>query len=154
MSVAAVTLLVCVNVANTYKPTWNQQCYMFEMAEYLQDHRLVGRIGGWNVGIVGFFTDGMVVNLDGLINDQIYRYVLEGKLEEYIDSAKIKYLVDFPIFIVDPRNTEILGFEAKGLDARMTLVHQIVSINRDASLLDYSLFEIQDRPSERLGEAK
>ncbi|MGA9721534.1 MAG: hypothetical protein WBQ86_03685 [Candidatus Binatus sp.] len=147
--IGAVALLFCVNTVNTYQPIWNQQGYMFEMAEYIKDHHLAGRIGGWNVGIVGFFNDGKVINLDGLINDQIYPYVLDGTLEQYIERAQIKYFVDFPIFIEDPANSEILGFDGKRLSARLRLVHQIISVNRDAMLLDYTLFEIRDSSSER-----
>ncbi len=147
--IGAVALLVGVNIANTYQPTWNDQRYVLQMAEYLQAHPLAGRIGGWNVGIPGFLTDGKIVNLDGLINDQIYPYALEGKVEQYIDLVKIKYIVDFPLFVEDPGNSEVLGFEGKRLGARLTPVHKIVSANRNDPWVDYTLFEIQDGPSGR-----
>jgi hypothetical protein len=118
------------------------------MAEYLQDHPFVGRIAGWNVGIVGFFTDGRIINLDGLINDQIYQYALEGKVEQYIDHAQIKYIVDFPPFIEDPYNSKILGFDGKSLDARLKPEYRIISKDPGDPWREYTLFKILDRSSE------
>jgi hypothetical protein len=141
--VGVVALLVVVNIPSTYDPTWNPQRYMLEMAEYLQDHPPAGRMGGWNTGIVGFFSDGKIVNLDGLINDQIYPYVREGKVEQYIDRAKIKYIVDFPTQIEDPELSELRGFEGRSINARLTPVHSIINTDRSDPLLDYTLFEIQ-----------
>jgi len=141
--VGVVALLVVVNIPSTYDPTWNPQRYMLEMAEYLQDHPPAGRMGGWNTGIVGFFSDGKIVNLDGLINDQIYPDVREGKVEQYIDRAKIKYIVDFPTQIEDPELSELRGFEGRSINARLTPVHSIINTDRSDPLLDYTLFEIQ-----------
>ncbi len=145
--IGVVVLLAGVNILGTYDPPWNHQRYMLEMAEYLQDHRPIGRIGGWNVGIVGFFTDGRVVNLDGLMNDQIYRYALEGRVEQYIDRAEIKHIVDFPIQITDPSLSEVLGFEGKSFSARLRPEHTITSKDRGDRWLDYTLFEIRDPSS-------
>lgn len=147
--VGAVALLTGVNILSTYDPTWNHQRYMLEMAEYLQDHPPAGRMGGWNVGIVGFFTDGKITNLDGLMNDQIYRYAREGKVEQYIDRAKIKYIVDFPRQIEDPKLSEMLGFEGKSVSARLRPEHRIISTDRGDQWLDYTLFEILERSSKR-----
>ncbi len=142
--IGAVALLSGVNILSTYAPPWHHQRYMLEMAEYLQGHHLVGRIGGWDVGIVGFFTDGNIVNLDGLMNDQIYRYAREGKVEQYIDRAEIKYLVDFPMQIEDPKLSEMVGFEGKSVSARLRPEHSIISTDRKDRWLDYTLFEIRE----------
>jgi hypothetical protein len=120
---------------------------MLEMAEYIQDRRVVGRMGGWNVGIVGYFTDGKVINLDGLMNDHIYPYALEGTVEQYIDQSRIKYLVDFPNQIEDPKLSKVLGFEGSSVTARLRPEHAIISTDRNDPWRDYTLFEIVDRPS-------
>jgi hypothetical protein len=144
-AIGVVALLAGVNILNAYDPPWNHQRYMLEMAEYLQYRPLVGRIGGWNVGIVGFFTDGRVINLDGLMNDQIYPYALNRTVEQYIDRARIKYIVDFPLQIEDPGLSEVLGFEGKSFAACLKPEHRIVSVDRGDGWLDYTLFEILDR---------
>ena len=148
-AVGVVALLAGVNILSTCDPTWNHQRYMLEMAEYLQDHPPAGRMGGWNVGIVGFFSAGKIVNLDGLINDQIYPYAREGKVEQYIDRAKIKYIVDFPTQIEDPKVSEPRGFEGRSVGARLMPVQRIINTDRSDRLLDYTLFEIQDPSPKR-----
>jgi hypothetical protein len=145
---ATVALLATVNIVKTYQPVWNFQRYMLEMAEYLQDRRFVGRMGGWNGGIVGYFTDGKVINLDGLMNDQIYPYALAGTVEQYIDQSKIKYLVDFPNQIEDSKLSEVLGFDGKSVMTRLRPEHEIVSVDRNDVWRDYTLFEIVDRSSQ------
>ena len=72
--------------------------------------------GGWNVGILGYFN-GRIINLDGLMNDQIYQYALSGTVEQYIDQAEIRYLVDFPNQIEDPKLSEVQPFEGKSVMA-------------------------------------
>ena len=147
--VGAVALLISVNVVNTYQPFWKNQGYVLEMAEYLRDHQFAGRIGGWNSGIPGYFTDGRIINLDGLVNDQIYPYALKGEVVEYIDSAKIKYIVDFPPFIANQCNWKILGYDGESLDARLTPVHRALSKDPGDPWREFTLFEVQDRSSER-----
>ena len=147
--IGAVALLISVNVVNTYQPFWKNQGYVLEMAEYLRDHQFAGRIGGWNSGIPGYFTDGRIINLDGLVNDQIYPYALKGEVVEYIDSARIKYIVDFPPFIANQCNWKILGYDGESLDARLTPVHRALSKDPGDPWREFTLFEVQDRSSER-----
>ena len=150
--VGTVALLATANIVKTYQPVWNFQRYMMEMAEYLQDRPLPGRIGGWNVGIVGYLTDGKIINLDGLMNDQIYPYALAGTVEQYIDQAKIKHLIDFPSQIEDPKLSEVLGFDGKSVAARLRPEHAILSTDRNDTWSDYTLFEIVDPSSKSLAK--
>jgi hypothetical protein len=53
------------------------------------------RIGAWNAGQIGYFSQRTVVNLDGLANDGEYLEVLEhGSLADYLRRERITYLVD------------------------------------------------------------
>ena len=63
-------------------------------------------------------------------------------MEQYIDQSRIKYLVDFPNQIEDPKLSEVLGFEGKSVSARLRPEHAIVSADRNDAWLDYTLFEI------------
>lgn len=73
-----------------------EQIHTLEFAHYLQDtlppH---SRVGCWNSGIISWYTDHQVVNLDGLINNDIPRLWLEGKsVCEYIEKLDIDFVVD------------------------------------------------------------
>jgi hypothetical protein len=51
-------------------------------------------LGGWNTGIVSYFSGRTVVNLDGVVNDQAIPYLRRRDLASYMDQRHIDYLVD------------------------------------------------------------
>ena len=139
-AVAVLVPWATANVTQSYQPTWKHQRYMLEMADYIRAQSLQGRIGGWNVGIVGFFLDGRVVNLDGLMNDSILPSMQDGTVEHYLDQNKIEYLVDFPRQIDDQKFSNVLGFGG-ALGSHLVALHTIRNIDRDDQWLDYTLYK-------------
>ncbi len=51
-------------------------------------------IGSFNAGIIGYMSERNVVNLDGLVNNSVVRYLEEKRLWDYVRERKIGYLVD------------------------------------------------------------
>ena len=51
-------------------------------------------VGGFNCGIVSYYSDRRVVNLDGVMNDAAIWAIRSRTLEHYIDSQGIEYLAD------------------------------------------------------------
>jgi hypothetical protein len=49
----------------------------------------------FNSGYFGYFTDGGVINLDGVVNHDILRYLREKNLGRYVDSMGITEIRDF-----------------------------------------------------------
>ena len=76
------------------KSLWPHQQTMLAIGNYLHDQPTDGNIGAWNAGIIGFYQGGQVINIDGLVNNDVYPYVLSNTLPSYLDSRKIKYIVD------------------------------------------------------------
>ena len=35
-----------------------------------------GLVGSWNAGIIGYYQGGDVINLDGLVNNEVYPYMV------------------------------------------------------------------------------
>lgn len=63
------------------------------------------RIGTWNAGILGYFSTRAIVNLDGVVNNEVYRYVSERRLtfapydlREYLMHKRIDYITDYEEF--------------------------------------------------------
>lgn len=54
------------------------------------------RIGAWNAGILGYFSDLTIVNLDGLANDREFlrRLQSDAPIQEYLRKEQISYLID------------------------------------------------------------
>lgn len=69
---------------------------------YLHNHPEVQPVASFNAGIIGFFADNKVINVDGLVNDSIYAYSSKGKLAVYFAKRNIKFVVDFPGVFEDP----------------------------------------------------
>ncbi|MCI0330560.1 MAG: glycosyltransferase family 39 protein [candidate division Zixibacteria bacterium] len=52
------------------------------------------RVGVFNSGYLQYFTDKKVINLDGLVNNEVLRYYQERKGWEYFRFRNIRWLVD------------------------------------------------------------
>ncbi len=84
---------------NTVGPPWPHQSAMLKAGKLLRDSNLDGKVGAWNAGIIGFYQGGRVVNIDGLVNDEIYPYIKSNSLHRYLVKKRIEYIVDFePLF--------------------------------------------------------
>ena len=51
-------------------------------------------VGAWNAGILAYFSGHTVVNLDGVINDDVIPYLERADLSDYLDIRGITLLVD------------------------------------------------------------
>lgn len=86
------------------------QIEMYDASIWMRTHLPEGaRVGAWNSGIYGFFSGHTVINLDGLINNEILPVLLNGTLSEYILSKRLHYLVDYEVIL--RRNQEQLSAE-------------------------------------------
>lgn len=71
--------------------------YAIEAAEWVRESLpATARIGSWNAGAFGYFADGHVVCLDGLVNDLEYFRVMAGdrSLADYMRREGIVHLGD------------------------------------------------------------
>lgn len=95
------------NIVKTYpldakKSPWPNQAIFLEAGKYLHLHPLMdGRIGAWNAGIVNYYQGGNVVNLDGLVNNDIYVYAVSNSSFEYIKKTNIRYVVDYDVMFTE-----------------------------------------------------
>lgn len=81
-------------VYHDWKLSWNDELYA--AALWLNEHRRPGeRVGAWNAAILGYYTRGSVINLDGLANDfELVPYLERGRIADYIRQKDIAYLSD------------------------------------------------------------
>lgn len=74
---------------------WPHQEAMLRAGNYLRENALPARVAGWNVGVVNYYQGGSVINLDGVVNNDVYPYVVKGALPQYMQQQRIGYIVDF-----------------------------------------------------------
>ncbi|MGQ0672193.1 MAG: hypothetical protein ACT4N2_04845 [Hyphomicrobium sp.] len=83
-------------------PPWTWAPAMVEAGRTLRGHPEIAPVGAWNAGILSYFMGRPVVNLDGLVNDSVYPYVVDGRLHDYVAERGITNLVDFPTVLTNP----------------------------------------------------
>ena len=57
--------------------------------------------GAWNAGVIGYFAEDSVVNIDGLVNDEALPYIKSNSLFDYIKLRKIHYIIDYEAMLSD-----------------------------------------------------
>jgi hypothetical protein len=73
--------------------TWQRDVYLSQ-PKFESMIRPEARIGCFNAGIPGYFSDRTVINLDGLVNHSVVRYWREHRLERYLTDENIEYVAD------------------------------------------------------------
>lgn len=81
-------------ISSEHSP-YPHQVDMYEAGIYLHENFPEVRVGSWNAGIIGYYADSYVVNLDGLVNNDIYDYAVSNSLPDYISDKNIAYILDF-----------------------------------------------------------
>ncbi len=111
-----VVLAVAVNFTTLYpistvNAPWPHQQTMLETGKYLSQQELDGMVGSWNAGIIGYYQGGTIVNLDGLVNNDIYEYAVRNDLPTYLSQEGIKYIVDFENMLLEEKRRLRGGYD-------------------------------------------
>jgi len=97
---------------------WPHQQYMREAGIWLGSNQPAGITGSWNAGIIGYYEGGRVVNLDGLVNNDIYSFAVTNSLPAYLENIGITYVVDYPAMLHDQRFRRRGGYDDAAFVAR------------------------------------
>lgn len=84
------------SLAESSYPRFPHQVNMLGAAQWLKEHPQDRRVAAFNAGLLSYFSETDVVNLDGLVNDDIYEYASRDALPDYLDAREIGYLLDYP----------------------------------------------------------
>lgn len=78
-------------------PPYPWQKDFARMGKYIQLAEFIdGPVAAFNAGITSYFSYPVqVVNVDGLMNDDVYSYVVNDRLWEYLDAIGIRYIADY-----------------------------------------------------------
>lgn len=96
---------------------------MYVAATWVDENIPIGEsVGVFNAGIIGYFSETRIVNLDGLVNNTAYHMLRAGETWEYMQTNNISYLMDFPIYLSYRYNS---FFGVQDLFERIELIHEI-----------------------------
>lgn len=104
---AATLLFIAItSIIGAYRsatPADPQQIQMMDAAISLRSTLKDERIGSWNAGIIHYFSQKPVFNIDGLTNDEAIPYIKSGNLYHYIKQKNIQYIVDYSAMLENPQ---------------------------------------------------
>lgn len=77
------------------KVTWPHQAGMLQAGLYLKTQPKSIAYGGWNAGVISYFSEQTYINLDGLTNDDAVPFIKDNTLLDYVKQRNIRYIVDY-----------------------------------------------------------
>jgi hypothetical protein len=105
-------------------PEWPHQLSMYRAGNYLRGANLECQVGSWNAGIIGYYEGGHVINLDGLVNNDIYEYVKQNRLPDYVDKTSIGCIVDFENMVLSTTVRRRGGYDSPDFLDRLVVVRR------------------------------
>jgi len=140
-----ILIVLIVNVSSQYPidsihSPWAHQASQFQAGVYLHDYPLPGKVGAWNAGVLGYYEGGHIINLDGLVNNDVYEYIIHNELPEYLSSRDIVFILDFEIMLEDHFPARG-GYDDPRFIASLQPEKLFVSSDAEKRLILYSLSE-------------
>ncbi len=86
-------LVAAANLWTARSPVWNNETVAAD-CRLLADDPTITRAGAWNAGSRSYLGDEKVMNLDGLVNDDIYPYLVADRLHCYLVHERIPLVTD------------------------------------------------------------
>ncbi len=84
-----------------YLNEYPHQIEMLKAGEWLNRNTDEKEISAsFNCGIIGYFSDRSVINLDGVVNNKAYKAIKEYRLWEFINQSEAKYFIDYDPFMM------------------------------------------------------
>ena len=68
------------------------------------------RIGSWNAGTLSYYSERRIINLDGLMNNEVHSYTIRRQLLDYLAQNEINRIMDFEGVFRDKKSRERNGF--------------------------------------------
>ncbi len=162
-AVALGILVACVSAGRTAMhlaaprdPANQYAHYRIEAAHWLaRNTPPATRVGSWSAGMLGYFSDRHVVNLDGLVNDVTYyrRVTVGHDLEGYLRDEGIAWIADQACG-PDPRPTHYLNRTGSGhLEARCETVAAFFNVRSADLCPGYAIWKIRPEGDQPGGDA-
>ncbi len=112
IAVAGGALLAAVNAWDAMRPPWSAEDAIM-LARSVGNIRSITVAAAWNAGTRNFLGGEKLVNIDGLVNDDVYPYVVRDRVHCYLVHERIPFVVDDAAWLT-PLRARYLGF-ANGL---------------------------------------
>lgn len=93
-ALAVVAISSAHGIGQSMAGQWTSQEGFYRVGLFLKSHPELQPVAAWNVGIVHYFSGEDVINIDGLVNDDVDAYVISNQLPAYMVKRRVHYLAD------------------------------------------------------------
>jgi len=121
---------------------WKHQSAMLIAGKNLKNNIKLKNIGTWNAGIISWYSGKNIINLDGLVNDDIYKYIKNQNLLSFIIKSKIKYILDFKAMLTNSTLQLRGGYYCPNLQSNLELIKKL-EYPEQWSNSDINLFKLK-----------
>ncbi len=104
---------------------WLHQAGMMYAGLSLKEMKVDTKFAAWNAGIISYFSELPIVNLDGLVNDEVLSYIQQNRLLAYIQKKHIDYLVDYEYMLKNTIHNTRGGYTDGKLEHCLTPLNAI-----------------------------
>ena len=88
------TLIIIFIFQNNFNELWVHQKYSLEVSKKIKNKINNEKVGSWNAGIFSYFSKKKIINIDGLVNNEVTKYIVDGEILNYLIQNKIYYILD------------------------------------------------------------
>jgi hypothetical protein len=86
-------LVAALNAYDARRPVWDARD-AFHLLQGLESDASVPRLASWNAGRVGYLGGERAIGIDGLVNDDVYAYLVADRLHCYLVHEQLPVIVD------------------------------------------------------------
>ena len=123
--VAAIAIAGFSQVTRQDHALWPHQRAPMLGGQVLGQAQYPERTGAWNAGVLSYFSGGRIVNLDGLVNDDVLDYARRNELMAYIARENIERIADFGAMLDDRMARRLGGYDSPMADDCIAKVGQL-----------------------------
>jgi hypothetical protein len=98
----------------------------YESAMWMnQNVRSTSTVAAFQTGVIGFYANSPIINLDGKVNKAAYIALRDKTMWQYLCQREVDYVVDWPSFI----DKFLINRSVQWQDDNLTLVKQMAEVN-------------------------
>ena len=144
VSMLIISFYFILGLSKLFFVPWPYQMQMMAAGKYVAEDRSKSLYAAWNAGIVNYYSGGKIVNLDGLVNDEILVYIKQNRLFDYLKERNIRYIIDDVEMISETRLRKKGGYDDERINRCVRQIKIVNSGLYEKSVVKIGLFEVQE----------
>jgi hypothetical protein len=101
VAIGLASLSILIAIYRIQAIPYPHQYGMLQAGRFLKNQSYDHTYGSWNAGIISYFSEKPLVQLDGLVNDEVLPFIKSNRLFDYFKLKKITYLIDYEHMLTD-----------------------------------------------------